>query len=99
ARVQRSDLHGGPGRRIRRKGLAVHRVEFREVIEARDVSGHGGDVLEVHAGRFQDLARVGEDLTRLGFDAAGHQPAGERITSQVTRDVKRVANLDARAEG
>ena len=97
--VQRRHLHGGPRRRIGRKELAVHGVEFREVIEARDVGGHRRDVLEIHAGRLQDLAHVGERLPRLGFDAAAHEPAGDRIASKMARDVQRVAGQDARAEG
>src|SRR5436190_2526678 len=99
ARVQRGHLHGGPRRRIGGEDLAVHRIELREVIEARDVGGHRGDIFEIHAGRPEHLARIGQHLARLGFDAAGHQPAGDRIPSEVAGDVERVASQNPWTEG
>src|SRR5439155_15917659 len=99
ADVQRRNLHGGPRRRIGRKELAVDGVEFREVVEARDVSGHGRDVPEIHVGSPQDLAHVGERLARLGFDPAGHERVADRIAAKMAGQVQGAAGQDAGAEG
>ena len=46
---------------------SIHGVEFREIVEARDVGRHRRHVAEIHAGRPEDFTNVGERLARFAL--------------------------------
>src|SRR5439155_2655701 len=94
AGIQGCNLYGRPCRRIVWKELAVNLVELWEVVEIRDVGSDGGDVLEIHPSRLQDVSQVGQRLAGFGFNPAWNELGGDRIASKVARQIQGAANLD-----
>ena len=65
---------GRPSGRVRRKVLDVHRVHRSVVVDVREEDGALDDILQRRAGRVQYKDDVVHRLTRLGPDAALHEP-------------------------
>src|SRR5437879_10166941 len=83
---------------MRRKIVAVPRIELIEVVEVRDESSHSHHVFEIHTCGPEDLTDIRQRLPRLALDATRCELGANRVAPGMARQIQRVARQDARRE-